>query len=380
MRFTGWMSAGFGALLAVPAACGGDAREEPKETAGSGGTRPVGGTLGTGGTARPDGGTTGHSGAIGGAPDSGPTLGSGGFGGIDAGPDAPRDAAFDVTDGAARADADASCMEIGELQSFWRTWAEGLCDGLVPCCLQSGLSLDRNACVTTFVSYFGRILGGAACNRSSPDLSRLAECAEKSKAFTALCDVDRPIWREATLACFSVMQGARGLGEPCNLEVDCAQPAGREVACAEIDHVNGGRYYGCQEQRLAAEGQPCNPDSRELVAYDCDEAAGLYCPLIGSKVCARRAPVGAPCPDGRCDDQGFCDGGRCVARRAPGQPCGTGNTMCAIDARCDASSGICVALKGLGQSCAENSDCLSYQCVSGKCAPNTPWTSIVGCQ
>ena len=369
MRVTGWTVAGFWALFVLSSACGGDTREEETRdwAGGGGGTGPEGGRLGTGGTL-PDSGTTGGSGATGGVPGSGASSGS------DAGVDAPPDAVFDVIEGGPSTDA--GCMDLAELQDFSRKWGEALCDGLSPCCAKSGLSLDRNTCVSTLVSYLGRVLGGSACNRASPDLSRLAECVEKTKAYAALCEHDRPKWREANLACFSVVQGTRGLAEPCRAEFDCAQPGGREVRCADL----GGGHFGCQERRLAAEGETCTPETTALVTYACDENAGLYCSPFGERTCVRPVPVGASCQDRRCDDQGFCEGGLCIARRAPGQPCQTGNTPCAIGALCDASSLTCVAQKPLGQACTEDSECLSFECVSGKCAPTTPWTIIAGCQ
>ena len=63
----------------------------------------------------------------------------------------------------------------------------------------------------------------------------------------------------------------------------------------------------------------------------------------------------------------------CVPLPEIGEPCATRpidiGAACEAYARCDTTTGMCLGLRGLGESCSSDELCTSGNCESGGCAP-----------
>jgi hypothetical protein len=117
--------------------------------------------------------------------------------------------------------------------------------------------------------------------------------------------------------------------------------------------------------------------------YVCDTADGVKC---SSDKCVALAGLGQSCAfSSDCVRTAFCDSkDRCTARVLAGATCtGADTDECAIDTYCpDASPRQCTAQVGTGASCSSEAMCKSGTCTSGTCKPNmletVGWALICG--
>jgi hypothetical protein len=90
-------------------------------------------------------------------------------------------------------------------------------------------------------------------------------------------------------------------------------------------------------------------------------------PYHGCGVCDLPTAIGERCAHAdECDDDSFCDEGRCAPRKSEGAACGEESDACAHGLSC--SGGTCVRPGGVGEACADQWGCRSYACVRGRCA------------
>jgi hypothetical protein len=136
---------------------------------------------------------------------------------------------------------------------------------------------------------------------------------------------------------------------------------------------------------LVGEDEPCDLEAGTL----CD--TGLSCTVVsleGPAFACRRIPVsGGTCGIGfpeNCPKGEYCPitavelltgtlEGNCVALPSEGETCAArlidGSPECEAYARCNTTTGTCMALRDLGESCTGPESCYSGNCVNGGCAP-----------
>lgn len=157
-----------------------------------------------------------------------------------------------------------------------------------------------------------------------------------------------------------------------------AQVGGDEAACrttlgtsAEPRVASGARRYD------ASEGGAC---VNQLNAYTCAEFSEAFANGTLDLACTStfrgQRAVGEPCElPGDCVATAYCDISgpplQCRPRRADGEGCDWSMVdICLEGAAC--RSAICVRLQPLGATCAGRDECMSSQCVDGRCAPGLP--------
>jgi hypothetical protein len=274
---------------------------------------------------------------------------------------------------------DAGCLDPVELERFFTSVANSLCEAMEGCCKLSGLTLDRAACVTREADFIARVVGGGSCTGATFDQTQVAACLDQTREAYAKC---QPGVSQAP-ACNVVLGAGKGRpGEPCAWSPDCAQSPELHQICASVTDPNGPAYQGCQEQRLVGEGEGCTLYSAGKVNFVCNPALGLYCDqTFDGIVCNRYRKLGESCRDADCDDQTYCELEKCVPRPGAGETCVGGDVKpCRPGFRCDDGSKTCIAFKPLGEPCADRFECQSFTCAFGKCVPSFPWDVMTACE
>ena len=105
-----------------------------------------------------------------------------------------------------------------------------------------------------------------------------------------------------------------------------------------------------------------------MKGYLCRVADGLFCDG-DTDACTRFKAIGEACDGSRDCGAAICQSGKCVARKAIGEPCMGGflNTECVEGAFCQESSMTCAAQLAHGAACMDNDMCKSNDCVNGMC-------------
>ncbi len=261
--------------------------------------------------------------------------------------------------------------------------------------------------------------------RKSAEGSALGACTAFG-SIGAQCDAHEPCAKGLVCGSFSLCEPAAVLGAPCSVgtcteDAWCQFPGSGPGAC--VARGNEGADCASDDQcrpdlLCRAETATCEPRTDVPEGQTCSRrqscAAGLTCVGTaddgesdrpqGLGVCTQGRLIHAPCTSswdceapmacaktgdadggvvGRCgprlDDGDLCEatrdcsvlsacvGGTCVRLPQPGQPCPEG--ACLYGA-CEAGSGAGLVCKGPGgpnAACAENDDCASLRCVSGRC-------------
>ncbi len=178
--------------------------------------------------------------------------------------------------------------------------------------------------------------------------------------------------------------------EPAALGAECAEN-GRECAsplfCKTADGETVGECVTQESVFTEEEGGACDFLNSKLCQ------SGLSCVVTGVGIVEQqlklefecRPPVdqGEPCGVGipsQCSAGQYCAGinageadleGTCEVLPEAGEPCadaGLGEAgVCALDAFCDGDA--CRALRNNGESCSDDAECWSENCVGGGCAP-----------
>lgn len=176
--------------------------------------------------------------------------------------------------------------------------------------------------------------------------------------------------------------------EACDLMLEGLVPAGQGCD-GDAECLPGLECYSSQCVDMPGEGQPCLDGSCET-----DHFCGV------DDLCHRYRSVGQPCPEGdyACDDDLYCDGRTdtcapylsagadcahdayacdddlhcspasqtCRPYPGAGQSCADSGGDCADDLYCD-SAEICQPQQGSGAVCAQDEECLSWDCIDNVC-------------
>ena len=138
------------------------------------------------------------------------------------------------------------------------------------------------------------------------------------------CPADPKPWLQGCENSCSVYFGTASLGEACELVGPHMSSCRDGLQCGADEAC----HEPCDAPTVATLGQPCSY-GRGVGAVTCEP--GSRCG--GTGACIAAPQPGEPCDDeGRCDTQGYCQGGTCLARKPEG-------TECSADDEC--GSGYC---------------------------------------
>lgn len=272
---------------------------------------------------------------------------------------------------AAPATASAFCQKVEELTA----------DAIVRC--YGGKAAD-------WPMFFGEpscpMLDEAVANhRLTYDRAKAAAClAQLAKPLA--CSADSP----AEASCiYSVLTGDVADGEPCESYYVCSEgstcfaPLGADScpaktcwhipAAGETCDTLGGAYY-CQFGSSCA-GDSCVADLKVGASCGGNGQAScgqnLYCAYGDPTPTCKRALEGGPCTNGLgCFDYQYCDKtAHCHARLPVGADCSGDPTSCQSFTACDPTTNRCVEASHVGQLCG-NIFGLPFICQGGACLPD----------
>jgi hypothetical protein len=238
--------------------------------------------------------------------------------------------------------------------AFCGASGEGLCvpDGAALVCKALPVS---GACLNGFCAA-GLVCNGEIC---VPPVAEAREClAPDACAPGLVCD--------ATHRCGPPI----GEGADCEYTLQCAEGLEcRSSKCMALSPEGG----ACTNELTCGAGRACTsaPETRTCgdaggVGAACSEGTcgdGLTCTSDG--MCATLPGVGAACLEHRCADGLTCDDGTvtCVALPGIGETCAAGDRFCAVGLGCRQSDNTCQAGGGIGEDCLLNPP--DYVCGDG---------------
>jgi hypothetical protein len=194
-----------------------------------------------------------------------------------------------------------------------------------------------------------QIAAAIAAGKLTYDASRAAACIDQIAGLS--CSRASEDLRVDPPACAAMFAGAIALGSACDFDDECASGrCGPPAQCPDD--------YSCCPGVCVTAAHAVGSGGACSVDEDCelgDSCTGSGCaPLIGS---GQECSSSNSCAFGLlCASPGIGQGGTCVTAPTIGQPCAMG--QCGdIGARCDGSSGMCVALGLPGEPCATEIEC-----------------------
>ena len=224
--------------------------------------------------------------------------------------------------------------------------AKKLCEALhdvqedrrATCCKEAKALVLTGECVRN-------LSGALAAKAVTIDAAEVQKCAEAAAATYAGCDWVGPFPPKPPAACLGIVHGTVGAGATCRSSLECTG----NMHCHGSGPTQGGRCTAG-----APDGVLCNASVDVLIGYtrqtDAEQshrecsgycnlhncatamAAGAKCEVnvqcgagsfcIGGK-CGPGTPgkVGEACPAGACEGAARCIHGKCIARKAAGEPC-----------------------------------------------------------
>jgi hypothetical protein len=253
-------------------------------------------------------------------------------------------------------------------------FADTFCGEVAKCCVQYHMTANGQLCQFMFTGGSYNAAAGDAC---------LAEIKAASAAGT-FCSSDT-----SSSACNGVTgstSGNKQPGDACDVDSDCAKSSQGKVVCASAYDGNVW-IHKCQVQIPGQAGSnPClgtqdgamfssigttNAGDVPASGYVCNTADGLECT---SGTCVALAGVGQTCSYASdCVRTAYCDAtSHCTGRVAAGAACtGVDADECALGYYCpDASPRQCTAKVATGGTCAADAMCSSGTCSGSICQPN----------
>lgn len=210
----------------------------------------------------------------------------------------------------------------------------------------------RNACcsdATTTVDDCTRIVDFSA---SSLDDALADACVAELRAKQSdakFCGAPLKLAPSCERALRPKSTGTKPPGEACSMTKECAPSSEGSVECAIADD-SVGKDFVCAVTVRGKEGDgPCTETVGEAgtegsasafpKSYACAEADGIYCNETTRK-CSAIGKTGAACSTETyaCGSKGWCDQGKCAARRDDGAACARTET-CQHGSKCEA--GVC---------------------------------------
>jgi hypothetical protein len=258
------------------------------------------------------------------------------------------------------------------------------CDLAKPCCASPGLPASGEKC---------RALLGAFAPASQYDSQAGKACLSELRVASGKPSFCQTVSTQDGPSCdlvFGGSEGSKAPGEPCTDDDECKASAEGRVRC-QSRSTGGAQIRKCQVQVRGKQGDaPCVGTVDGSVTYGfgsatttdipprgylCHLSDGLRCDAT-TGACVTRKAVGEACTSTQeCVATGYCDRTlrRCADRKALGQPCTASfsSDECVTAAYCRSSDRTCVAKGAEGVSCTDDLQCLSEDCVNGKCDKGT---------
>jgi hypothetical protein len=254
-------------------------------------------------------------------------------------------------------------------------FADAYCAEIAKCCVQAGTAGNGEVCHFLFSGGSYNATAGNAC---------LAEMKSQVAAGT-FCSGG-----SSSATCNTVFgtgsTGTKKPGDTCDQDSDCAPSTEGTVTCASL-YTNGAWIHKCQVrvQGKAGDGPCLGTQDGDVFSssgtsaatdlptqgYVCDTADGVEC---SSGTCVALAAVGQSCSYASdCVRSAYCDrSSRCVGRVVAGGTCtGVDAAECVEGYYCpDASPRQCTAKVATGATCTSDSMCSSGNCDGTTCKPS----------
>ena len=220
-------------------------------------------------------------------------------------------------------------------------FAQMTCQAAQRCDCLGGLSIDL--CITyQTMGCDEEVTEPVEAGRVSYDSAKGGQCLSQLQTIISDCSLDDAYWPEA---CDLMLVGLVSEGGYCDGDNECQG----SMECYDDECVV-----------LPSENQSCHPD------YDC--ADDLYCGE--DDICHQYRGDGESCLEGNfvCDDDLTCDSRTetCEPYVISGGSCAHDRGACDDDLYCDESD-VCQAQGMAGDSCGEDEQGLSDECVDGVC-------------
>ncbi|MFH2007006.1 MAG: hypothetical protein ABI333_10515 [bacterium] len=259
-------------------------------------------------------------------------------------------------------------------ESYCDEWVAMACEVAAACDCLDGYSeaLCRTYLITDCRD---EVEAPVNAGRMAFDPQAAGQCIQQQWEIAHDCDLTGADWPQA---CDDMLVGQVPAGQYCDSDSECLTPLecyndscvdlpGEGQAClqgsCETDH-----FCGVDDlcHRYRAQGQPC-PEGD----YACDD--DLYCDSR-TDTCEHYLASQADCSHASwaCDDDLYCSMASQVCRPYPtaGLDCDDSEGECAEDLYCDEGY-VCRLQQGAGAVCAQDQECLSWDCIDNLCEPDS---------
>jgi hypothetical protein len=270
---------------------------------------------------------------------------------------------------------------------------EQYCSYLMPCCADAGVGTDPTKCKQTL----GWFLGSATYvpQKGEECLAEIRAASSNGTVCPGSAMDDSKACEEAFIS--NEPGGTAKPGEACKDTEDCASAAEGTVSCLwGQDPETKAELRSCTNILPGKAGDsPCvgtrdgNVTSYTMwdskaptKGYLCDKQTdGLQCDYA-TQACKALGKPGDPCTysDRDCVDAAWCDFATqlCEARVPAGSACEKSSSQCDAASYCNDQKQ-CEARAANGAPCTADKQCLSDECLNGKCEPATDLGTSMFC-
>ncbi len=239
---------------------------------------------------------------------------------------------------------EAALVPIPEDQ-FIRSWTSAHCATIAPCCQLAGYKGVSTSCTDAWKAVITADVNAALGAKATYDGVAAAKCVLSLDALAQSCPTGKQyIWTKKDGCDRVYRHGTLPTGATCSVSWECAANAGELSRC---------------ESGVSPDGQ----QTSACLAYRYDEGG------LGATCSYEKVPNETPFLHS-CAGRLNCTSNRCISLPARGDACsGIAGDDCDIGSVCQGPPAKCVLPTPLGGKCASPSECESYECRNGRCAP-----------
>jgi hypothetical protein len=254
------------------------------------------------------------------------------------------------------------------------------CEGIAACCIAGGFSSDTAGCKASMQAQLNAFLTvHFADSYQSYDAAAAGRCVDAYRAAMTAC-TNRPLSQAISSACDAMFVGTVALGGPCTTSNDCIQNDTNSVSCdagicavstASISMTNAPRGTLGQACRSTCEdsgngGSGCSGSAVASSATAvCWVNDGLVCGSSGT--CVAVPTLGQSCAGSyHCATGSYCNGNTCAQQVTTGS-CSSSSSACASSSYCDSTTMQCTPKKADGAACNGDSECTGGDCLGDRC-------------
>jgi len=278
--------------------------------------------------------------------DGAPSDAGGDSGAIDTG--APSDAG----DAGDAGDADVGAPDAGSTSIAEADLAPHLaaawCNANRPCCEVD--SMVPGDCVAAAQADIERILMRPR-DGMAYDAAEAGRCVAALEALSTDCSAARASAYDYQRPCSFVIDGTAPPGDVCETAEQCDRPAGG-IGSSATGYVGCAPYGGVADKRCRAFVPTTTVGAACEMAFMGEETTVSVC--AGGDL--------------------YCGVGVCREAQALGEPCGSSESRCGVDAYCEAGAIVCTARPGDGDACTiDGESCIAgLECASDTCQRTAP--------